>query len=328
MTLRDRQRGCLLGLAVGDALGAAVEFKAPGTFKPVAGYRAGGPHGLGPGEWTDDTSMALALADSIASGNWDLNDQALRYVAWWKHGKYSVNGRCFDIGITTRSALVSFHGSGDAHSSGDSAESASGNGSIMRLAPVPIRFVHCFPDQIEELAGLAAESSLPTHASPQCTSACQYFALILAGLMHGLDRAVVLAPDWEPLKILQRIAPLHPALQPVAEGSYRRRSPPEIAGTGYVVKSLEAALWAFCAASDFREAVLKAVNLGDDADTTGAVCGQLCGAYWGESGIPTDWLAGLAHPQMFERALANLLAPSQRESSAREADSSPTRECQ
>ena len=104
----DRRRGALIGLAVGDALGAAVEFKSPGSFAPVTGYRSGGPHGLEAGEWTDDTSMALALADSIATAGWDLNDQADRYVQWWKTGKYSVNGRCFDIGITTRSALGNF----------------------------------------------------------------------------------------------------------------------------------------------------------------------------------------------------------------------------
>src|SRR6266481_2905111 len=103
--LNNRLRGALIGLAVGDALGAAVEFSSPGSFAPVTGYRSGGPHGLKAGEWTDDTSMALALADSIATAGWDLNDQASRYVEWWKKGKYSVNGQCFDIGYTTRMAL-------------------------------------------------------------------------------------------------------------------------------------------------------------------------------------------------------------------------------
>src|SRR5271170_7398859 len=91
--MNNRRRGALMGLAVGDALGAAVEFRPPGTFEPVTGYRSGGPHGLAGGEWTDDTSMALALADSIATAGWDLNDQASRYVEWWQTGKYSVNGR-------------------------------------------------------------------------------------------------------------------------------------------------------------------------------------------------------------------------------------------
>lgn len=306
MTL-DRQRGCLIGLAVGDALGAAIEFRAPGTFKPVTGYRSGGPHGLAPGEWTDDTSMALALADSIACAGWDLNDQAKRYVAWWRQGEYSVDGTCFDIGITTRSALVRFSDCGDARRSGDSSERASGNGAIMRLAPVPIRYLDYFPGRIVDLADLAEESSLTTHASPQCLSACRYMALVLCGLMHRLERDKVLTPGWEPLSVLRAAEPLHPAVDEVAMGSFRQRKPPQIVGSGYVVRSLEAALWAFHDAADFREAVLRAVNLGDDADTTGAVCGQFAGAYWGESGIPDDWRDGLARPDMIENALAGLL---------------------
>ena len=307
MTKCDHQRGCLLGLAVGDALGAAVEFQPPGSFKPVTGYRAGGPHGLGPGEWTDDTSMALALADSIAQVGWNLDDQARRYVDWWRNGAYSVIGRCFDIGITTRSSLVLFERDGDARNSGDRAERASGNGSIMRLAPVPFRYWDYFPDQIEQLATLATESSLPTHGSPQCLSACRYMALVLAGLMHGLDREEVLSSDWEPLEQLRRLEPLRPAVDAVASGSFRQLDPPAIQGSGYVVKSLEAALWAFHDAQDFREAVLKAVNLGDDADTTGAVCGQFAGAFWGEAGIPQEWLDGLAKREMLEQALAGLM---------------------
>ena len=136
----DRQRGTLLGLATGDALGAAVEFQPPGTFEPVTGYRGGGPHGLASGEWTDDTSMALALADSIAEVGWDINDQAERYLKWWRTGKYSVNGRCFDIGNTTIAALQRFQENGAARMSSDPSSHASGNGSIMRLAPVPIRY--------------------------------------------------------------------------------------------------------------------------------------------------------------------------------------------
>lgn len=306
MALSDRQRGCLLGLAVGDALGAAVEFEPPGSFAPVITYRGGGPHGLNPGEWTDDTSMALALADSIAEVGWDLNDQARRYVSWWRNGDYSVNGGCFDIGMTTSRALSRFQKSGDARSSGDPSERASGNGSIMRLAPVPIHFLNEFPDRIKHLATRAAESSLPTHASPQCLSACRYFAVVLAGLMHGLDRDEVLAADWDLLERLRTEEPLHPEIDAVAAGSFRQHQPPVIKGSGYVVKSLEAALWAFHDAGDFRHAVLKAVNLGDDADTTGAVCGQLAGAYWGEHWIPREWRNGLARPELIEEALAGI----------------------
>jgi ADP-ribosyl-[dinitrogen reductase] hydrolase len=304
---RDRRRGALLGLAVGDALGAAVEFQRPGTFEPVTGYRGGGPHRLEPGQWTDDTSLALALADSIGQAGWDLSDQAARYVQWWREGKYSVNTRCFDIGITTRAALSRFRQTGDAETCGDPSERASGNGSIMRLAPVPIRFVALFPDQLDKLITLCVDSSRPTHASPQCLSACAYFGIVLAGLLHGLDRDTVLSGDWEPLRRLQELWQLDPRIAAVADGSFRAKQPPEIEGTGYVVDSLEAALWAFHDAGDFREAVLRGVNLGDDADTTGAVCGQLAGAYWGESGIPPEWLDGLDRMDLIEPILQRLV---------------------
>lgn len=311
MTLEDRKRGALVGLAVGDALGAAVEFKPPGTFPPVTGFRAGGPHGLEAGEWTDDTSMALALADSIATVGWDLDDQARRYVAWFKDGTYSVNGTLFDIGVQTRAALQRFIDSGDARGSGAKSESARGNGSIMRLAPVPIAYAHAFPQWIDVIAVKADDSSLPTHASFACRSACRYFALVLAGLMNGVARDEVLASEWAPLQALRQSGSLHPAVDAVAAGSFRRLQPPEIQGAGEVSKSLEAALWAFHDAPDFRSAVLKAVNLGDDADTTGAVCGQLAGAYWGESGVPAEWLAGLARRDLLDDVLERLLASPQ-----------------
>ena len=305
--MNDRRRGALIGLAVGDALGAAVEFKSPGSFSPVTGYRDGGPHRLEAGEWTDDTSKALALADSIATVGWDLNDQASRYVEWWKKGKYSVNGRCFDIGITTRGALGDYLANKDALASGDRSERASGNGCIMRLAPVPIRFGHLYAEKLEELSRLAEESSLPTHASDQCVSACRYLATVLAGLIQGEDREEVLSPDWKPLQQLNAIRPLQPLIQEIAQGSFRQKKPPDIQGSGWVVKSLEASLWAFHDADTFEEAVLRAVNLGDDADTTGAICGQLAGAYWGESNIPGSLRSGLARIDMLENALAGIL---------------------
>jgi ADP-ribosylglycohydrolase len=307
MGIEDRRRGALIGLAVGDALGAAVEFASPGSFEPVTGFRGGGPHGLAPGQWTDDTSMALALADSLAEAGWDPSDQMRRYLRWRDRGVYSVNGRCFDIGITTSSALRRFEASGDARASGPRDEMSSGNGSIMRLAPVPIRYVDLFPARVAELATKAEESSLTTHGSRQCLSACRYMAVALCGLIHGLARDEVLSPHWEPLARLCEQAPLHPAVDEVARGSFRRRKPPAIRGSGYVVHTLEAALWAFHDADDFSEAILRVVNLGDDADTTGAVCGQFAGAFWGESGIPKPWRDGLDRPDMIESALAGLL---------------------
>ncbi len=305
----NRLRGCLYGLAVGDALGAAVEFCPPGSFPAVTGYRTGGPHGLAAGEWTDDTAMALALADSIAGVGWDLNDQAKRYLAWYGTSRYSVNDRCFDIGIQTSQALRRFEQDRDAKSSAPASELASGNGSIMRLAPVVVPYGRSYPENVELLLDRAEESSIPTHASPICRSACRYLALILAALASGVPRDEVLSPAWS---MLQRLGPHHPAVQPIVEGSFRARQPPAIRGGGYVVESLEPALWAFHAASGFGEAVLRAVNLGDDADTTGAVCGQLAGACWGESGIPEEWRAGFARRLIIETALQGLLQAAER----------------
>ena len=308
--MRNRQRGAMIGLAVGDAFGAPFKFELPGDFAEITGFRGGGPHQLLPGEWTDDTGMALALAESLVKAGWDLNDQARRYVAWWRAENYTVRGRHVYVGITTRQALGRFEETDDARTSGDRSEQSSGNASIMRLAPVPIRYASWFPDRLEELLQLCIDSSLPTHASPLCLSSCAYLGLVLAGLIHGVRREEVLAPDWDLLARARKVFPLHPEVEDVARGSFRRLKPPQIVGSGYVVKSLEAALWAFYDSADFRQAVLRAVNLGDDTDTTGAVCGQLAGAGWGESGIPAEWRQGLQRFDLIEQALEGLLGAS------------------
>ncbi|MFM8930814.1 MAG: ADP-ribosylglycohydrolase family protein [Gemmataceae bacterium] len=304
----DRRRGCFMGLAVGDALGAAVEFRPPGGFKPVTGYRAGGPHGLEAGEWTDDTSMALALADSIASVGWDLDDQARRYLRWWRQGEYSVNGTCFDIGTTTIRGLARFEQTGDARHSGATGPDAIGNGSIMRLAPVPVAFPELFHKSPLVAAGLCADSSLPTHGHADCVSACAYLGMVMGCLLAGIPRHQVLSPEWPHLASLRAAGMLTPGVELVALGSFRGRHPPEIRGSGRVLQSLEAALWAFWNATSFGEAVLNAVNLGDDADTTGAICGQIAGACWGESGIPREMLDGLVRKHELEVALSRLVS--------------------
>jgi ADP-ribosyl-[dinitrogen reductase] hydrolase len=302
----ERRAGAVVGLAVGDALGAAVEFRPPGTFAPVTTYRGGGPHGLEPGEWTDDTSMALALADSILEVGWDLSDQAGRYLEWWRRGRYSVTGHCFDIGNTVSAALSTYEATGDPTTSGPDSEHAAGNGSIMRLAPVPAAFV---AEGLDVVVERSVESSLPTHRAPQTLSACAYLGAMLASLMKGENRTVVLHAEWPVLDRLRALGLLHPTIATIASGSFSTKVPPQIRGTGYVVDSLEAALWAFNGADTFEDAVLAAVNLGDDADTTGAVCGQVAGAFWGLAGIPKRWRTRLADQEMIHgvaRRLASM----------------------
>jgi len=181
ISFRDRCQGCLTGLALGDALGTAVEFSAPGTFKPVEDITGGGPFQLEPGEWTDDTSMALCLASSLSEcRGFDAADQMRRYVRWWKEGYLSSNGRCFDIGTTVRSALQRFLDTLEPLSGSADTWSA-GNGSLMRLAPVPMYFAS---DPAEAIR-LAGESSRTTHGARTAIDACRYFSGLLLGALAG-----------------------------------------------------------------------------------------------------------------------------------------------
>jgi len=291
---RGRYRGALLGLATGDALGTTLEFSVPGTFTPITDMVGGGPFSLRPGEWTDDTSMALCLAESlIEREGFDPVDQLDRYVRWWREGHLSSNGRCFDIGNTTAVALRRFErsrepwcGSEDPH--------AAGNGSIMRLAPVPLFFAR---HPLEAIAR-AAQSSRTTHAAAEAVDACRYLAALLLAAVNGVEKSALLADSFEPIRGIWQTKPFAPRIAAVARGSFKRREPPVIRGTGYVVESLEAALWAFERSQSFAEGVLLAVNLGEDADTTGAVYGQLAGAFHGETAIPEHWRARLAHREL------------------------------
>lgn len=305
MTPLSRARGCLLGLAVGDALGTTLEFHPPGTFTPITDMVGGGPFDLKPGEWTDDTSMALCLAESLLAKNgFDPVHQLQTYCRWYRHGHFSVTGRCFDIGNVTRTALHAFETTGDPYP-GPTAVACGGNGSLMRLAPVPIFWAGSPFDAVR----LAGQSSRTTHGSPECVDACRYYAGLTVAALRGLDKAAVLNNTFEPVQAFLRQPPT-PKIWEVAAGFYKTMDPPAIKGSGYVVKSLEAALWAFHRTDTFRDGALLAVNLGDDADTTGAVYGQLAGAYYGEDGIPAEWRAKLAMRGEIESLADRLFAAS------------------
>ena len=298
----SRYVGCLIGLAVGDALGTALEFSAPGSFVPIDDMVGGGPFRLLPGQWTDDTSMALCLAESlIDKRGFDPVDQLTRYTRWFREGYLSSTGRCFDIGMTVLSALERFEETQEPDCGATDAFSA-GNGSIMRLAPVPLFFRNT-PRKAIELAG---ESSKTTHGAREAIDGCRYLAALIIGAVDGFDKEALLSDHFEPVSGLWDQAPLAAAIDAIASGSYKRRNPPEIRATGYVVASLEAALWAFYHGNSFSEGVLLAVNLGEDADTTGAVYGQLAGAYYGDEGIPSEWKSKLSHRE-YICSLANRL---------------------
>jgi ADP-ribosyl-[dinitrogen reductase] hydrolase len=292
-----RLSGCLLGLAVGDAVGTTVEFKPRGTFTPLTDMAGGGPYRLLPGQWTDDTSMALCLAASlIASDGFDAKDQVQRYLRWRDQGYMSSNGVCFDIGNTVSDALSRFESSGDPFAGSDHPRSA-GNGCIMRLAPVPM----FYSADREQAVHFAAESSRTTHGAAECLAACRLLASMLCEAFDGgTKESIMLNHDMLGLT--------EPKVVSIAEGGYIDKPASEICGSGYVVECLEAALWCFHHSDSYEEAVLMAANLGDDADTTAAVCGQLAGAYYGIGGIPSRWLQKLAGRSMIEQ-MARGLSP-------------------
>ena len=290
MELRDRYRGALLGLAVGDALGTTLEFKRPGTFAPITDMVGGGPFRLKPGQWTDDTSMALCLAESlIECRGFDPVDQLTRYCRWYRDGHLSSTGRCFDIGNTTRAPW-----------SGSSRRGSHFRDPPIHGAPATApscvwRPCRCSSRRDPQAAiAMAGDSSRTTHGAREAVDACRYFAGLLVGALQGRPKDELLSAHFCPVPGLWNEAPLAPKIAAVAAGSFKVKDPPAIRGTGYVVDCLEAALWAFHRSETFRDGALLAVNLGDDADTTGAVYGQLAGAYYGVSAIPARWRAKVA----------------------------------
>ena len=281
-SIRDRAIGALLGLAVGDAVGTTLEFQPRDSCPPLTDMIGGGPFRLKPGEWTDDTAMALALADSLhADDRLDQADLMARFVDWHENGVYSCTGHCFDIGNTTRNALDLWQRTGIAQAGLTGPETA-GNGSLMRLAPVAVRFWNDRP----RLHDVAARQGRTTHQAPAAIDACVAYADVLADAISGQPRDAVLRnrndAGWSDL------------IGTVMAGSWRGKSRDLIEASGYVVHSLEASLWSVDRSGNFRDAVLLAANLGQDADTTAAITGQLAGALAGASAIPPAWLDKLA----------------------------------
>ena len=290
-SVSDRVAGSLLGLAVGDALGSTLEFTPPGRVAPIRDMVGGGPFDLAPGEWTDDTSMALCLGESlVACGGHDPEDQMRRYLDWFEKGTNSVTGTCFDIGATVSGALGRFRRTGDPLA-GDPSPRAAGNGALMRLTPA-VLFHRRDPDLALQAA---VGSTLTTHAAPQTLAASDLFGRMLLSALAGASRHEVLraGADGEFQAPDRRGLPYHADVAQVARDG-GRTDPTDYSGGGYVVDALRIALHAFRHARSFEEGALLAVNRGGDADTNGAIYGQLAGAWYGLEGIPERWRSRLA----------------------------------
>jgi ADP-ribosyl-[dinitrogen reductase] hydrolase len=281
LDIQDATKGCLIGLAVGDAVGTTLEFKPRETFEPITDMVGGGPFGLNPGEWTDDTSMALCLAQSlIRNETFDPVDQMNRYCNWYRVGYMSSTGECFDIGYTVSSALRDFEDSQEPFS-GSTHRLSAGNGCLMRLAPIPI----AYKDSLEAALHFAGESSRTTHGAAECIDSSKAFTSMILNAFSGKSKInIITQSNYKPYtdKVIDIIS-----------GKFLDKSYQQMTGSGYVIESLESALWCFYHSDSFEEAILKSANIGNDADTTAAICGQIAGAYYGLNGIPEHWKSKL-----------------------------------
>lgn len=291
----NRFRGCLIGLATGDAFGTTLEFGPRRSTNDHTHMIGGGPFNLKPGQWTDDTSMALCIAYSLISKrHFDPSDIMTHFLDWRDNGLFSATGRCFDIGNTINQALQSFMESNNPYS-GPTDSHSSGNGALMRLCPVPL-----FYASNENLAlDYAARSSRLTHGTAASIDACRYFSALIIGAVRGATKAELLSKSYAPTPDTWIHNPLCEEVSDIANGSFKEKNRDGIQSTGYVIHSLEAALWAFYNTDTFAEGLILAVNLGGDADTIGAIYGQIAGAHYGETAIPFDWIQKLTHVHYF-----------------------------
>ncbi|CAF3849530.1 unnamed protein product [Rotaria sp. Silwood1] len=343
ISLSDRISGSLIGLLLCDSLGAAVEGQPPGSFDPVKTLRGGGKFQLKPGQFTDDGSMALCLAVALLGNETDtpiIHPSVVQmnlYRRWYETGYLSSTGECFDIGMTVRTALNTFIShydqaednklTGAAAYYGNASSKASGNGSLMRLASVPLLYHRDPLIAMNE----AVNSSKTTHSSLLCLDSCRVFTALIIGALQGVTKEELLnsnelyvpagLPDdyWT----TKATSPLEPLVVEVMSGSYKHRNPPHIKASGFVIETMEAALWAFYHTNSFQEGALKAVNLGDDADTVGAVYGMLAGAYYGVNAIPTEWREKCSFQGLVQTVADEILIQSQQRTAAVEKLSAP-----
>lgn len=287
----ERIVGGIIGVVIGDALGLPVQFLSRTEVRqnPVTGMQGGGAFEMPPGTWSDDSSLTLCLVESLVTKGYDLNDIAGRFVRWFRVGYLTPFGFSFDIGRATELAMTRLIKGIDPLEAGPADERDNGNGSLMRILPAAIYFAH-LPDQ--ELINKVSDISKITHGHPRCQLGCVLYALFVKALFAG--ESLHEAYEYMRVKAREIIEPsgLGRELKyykRLMDGNLPHLFEDDIQSSGYVVDTLEAAVWCFLTTRSFEEALLKAVNLGLDTDTVGAVTGGLAGLYYGLTGIPQEW---------------------------------------
>lgn len=295
-TLASSILGGLLGHLVGDALGVPVEFQPRSARQadPVTGMRGYGTHNQPPGTWSDDGSLTLCTASSLVESGYDLNDAAARFVRWLDEGYWTQHGWAFDIGYTTRRAIDRLRQGAPPVEAGGQREQDNGNGSLMRILPLALRFPNL---PAPELLARAHALSCLTHAHPRSQLACGFYTILATRLLAGQtpkDAYAAAIELTQPAYSHPPFAPELPHYQRVFSGHIADLPEDDIRSSGYVVHTLEASLWCLLRHDSYASAVLAAVNLGEDTDTTGAVTGGLAGIAFGSDAIPAEWIDVLA----------------------------------
>jgi ADP-ribosylglycohydrolase len=298
-SLRERFQGALVGLAVADALAAHTQFRKPGSFTAVGDLLGGGPFDMPRGAWTDDTAMALLLAESLLTREgFDGHDQVQRFARWQREGYGSSTGQCVGISANVARALATaqykrqpFAGSHD--------PAQLDKDPLSRVAPPVMYF---FADAASAVAR-AAESARITAQAPLVLDCVRLLAAMLHQALAGRDKQAVLRPPRDSWASVTT----RPEVLAVYDGTYSRRMPPEISGGGHILQALEAALWAFHHGETFREGALLAANLGRDSDVVCATYGQLAGAFHGVSAIPGIWRNSLIKQEVVIETADRLL---------------------
>ena len=300
----DRYKGSMLGLAIGDAFGAPVEFHQRDTFSPVKWYSKGGKFNLSIGEYTDDTAMALCLAQSLIDCKGiDQKDQLKKYLLWLETGYMSATGRSIGCGKTILRSLTKFKYNDCMECGNSRLKKGAGNGSLMRIAPIAL----FYSNDLKVALKMAEKSSYTTHGLKICADACRIYVGLIFGTLNSMSKEELLNKQYfEYLCSLDEHYSYDPLIEQIMQGSYKTKTRDEISSSGYVVDTLEAALWAFYNGENFSEGLLMAVNLGNDADTVGAVYGQLAGAYYGIKNIDKSLKDYLLKSEMIEEIAIKL----------------------
>ena len=295
-------RASFLGLAVGDALGVPVEFKSRDELRrsPVTGMTGYGSFNQPPGTFSDDSSLTFCTAEALIEG-FDTARMAGHFVRWFKEGFWSARGEAFDIGHTTQVAIQRLDEGVPAEKAGPDREASNGNGALMRISPLVFWFDR---QTIPERFRLVRRAASITHGHIRSTMACFYYVEYARLLLDGMDKFAAYRQLQDEMRLSLPVLVGDPAeialLGRLMSGSLADQPEGRIRGSGYVLHTLEASLWCLLTTDNYRDAVLRAVNLGEDTDTTAAVTGALAGMCYGAGQIPTEWLAQLARREEIE----------------------------